>query len=206
MSVTEQAVRRPAGTAPERSRAETRRRLLAAGTELFAERGIHGATAAQIARRAGVATGTFYLHFRDKQALFREIAFEALAVLKARTLAAREGQAGSPAQVIRAQARELVAFAEEHGPLVRILFGREHAAADVADEVFADVTANVERGLRQWAAAGHGPPGLDPRLAAQALVAMRVRLVAWWTEDPTRASREALVDTLTLLHPMGRVE
>ena len=73
MSVTESEVSRPAETAAARSRRETRRRLVEAGTELFAREGLHGATSAQIARRAGVAAGTFYLHFRDKQDLFREI-------------------------------------------------------------------------------------------------------------------------------------
>ena len=50
-------------------REETRRRLLEAGTAAFAEIGLHGITTARIARRAGVGTGTFYLHFPDKHAL-----------------------------------------------------------------------------------------------------------------------------------------
>ena len=74
MSVTESEVSQAGETAAARSRRETRRRLVEAGTELFAREGLHGATSAQIARRAGVAAGTFYLHFRDKQDLFREIA------------------------------------------------------------------------------------------------------------------------------------
>ena len=41
----------------------------------FAEEGLHAVTSARIARRAGVATGTFYLHFADKHVLFEEIAF-----------------------------------------------------------------------------------------------------------------------------------
>jgi AcrR family transcriptional regulator len=43
-------------------RLETRRRLLEAGTRLFAERGLGEVTGTATAYRAGVATGTFYLN------------------------------------------------------------------------------------------------------------------------------------------------
>lgn len=36
---------------------------------LVAEQGLHGATMADLARRAGVATGTIYVHYADKDAL-----------------------------------------------------------------------------------------------------------------------------------------
>lgn len=37
--------------------------------ELVAERGIHGASMSQVARRAGVATGTAYVHYESKEDL-----------------------------------------------------------------------------------------------------------------------------------------
>ena len=66
----------PSDRAPGRSRAATRNRILASGTALFARRGLHEVTSHDIASEAGVAAGTFYLHFPDKQTLFREIAAE----------------------------------------------------------------------------------------------------------------------------------
>ena len=51
------------------SRAETRRRLLRAAEEEFAERGYAGATVARIARRAGVTVPTLYLAWGSKRAL-----------------------------------------------------------------------------------------------------------------------------------------
>ena len=59
----------------ERNRAAKRARILAAARELFAERGFEGATARDISRRAGVATGTLFLYVSDK----RELLFEVLA-------------------------------------------------------------------------------------------------------------------------------
>src|SRR4029450_7619084 len=111
-----------------RSRADTRRRLLEAATELFAREGLHGATSTRIARAAGVATGTFYLHFPDKQGLFREIVLAALAELRARVRSALEGSGADPRAQVRARTAELVTFAEEKRHLIGGRFGRRRAA------------------------------------------------------------------------------
>src|SRR5512139_3256514 len=136
MSVAEADVNRAATaeTAPARSRADTRRRLLEAAVALFAESGLHGVTSAQIARRAGVATGTFYLHFADKEALFHEIAFAALAELRApQERASRDLAPGSRAY-LRARTEELLAFAAEKRDLILMVFGRAESAG-LADQV-----------------------------------------------------------------------
>lgn len=59
---------REAGAA---SRAETRRRLLVAAGQEFAERGYHAATVSRIAARAGVTVQTLYLAWGSKKALLR---------------------------------------------------------------------------------------------------------------------------------------
>ncbi len=61
------------------SRAETRRRLLRAAEEEFAERGYSAATVARIARRAGVTVQTLYLAWGSKRALLRAYMDAALA-------------------------------------------------------------------------------------------------------------------------------
>ena len=61
------------------SRQQTRERLLAAAAELFAERGVNGASVEQIAERAGYSRGAFYGNFTDKHEL-------AVDLLKQRTL------------------------------------------------------------------------------------------------------------------------
>jgi AcrR family transcriptional regulator len=50
--------------------AETRQQLLAAATTVFSQRGFARATTKEIAQVAGVAEGTIYRHFADKQDLF----------------------------------------------------------------------------------------------------------------------------------------
>ena len=53
---------------------ETRARILQAGVELFAERGVANVTVGQIAERAEIGKGTFFNYFRSKEAILN--AFE----------------------------------------------------------------------------------------------------------------------------------
>jgi AcrR family transcriptional regulator len=54
-------------------RARTTESLLDAARQLFAERGLHGATLADVAARAGMTTGAIYGNFRSKEELFTAI-------------------------------------------------------------------------------------------------------------------------------------
>jgi len=68
-----------AGTAAGRQgtraarRDERRAAILAAALEEFAARGFAATRLDDVARRADVAKGTIYLHFRDKESLFQEL-------------------------------------------------------------------------------------------------------------------------------------
>jgi AcrR family transcriptional regulator len=53
--------------------AERREAILAAALDEFAARGYAATRIDDVAERAGVAKGTIYLHFADKEALFQEI-------------------------------------------------------------------------------------------------------------------------------------
>lgn len=57
-----------------RRRRATSSRLATAGMEVFCLRGYDAATTGEVARVAGVAAGTFYVHFRDKRALYEHLA------------------------------------------------------------------------------------------------------------------------------------
>ena len=51
----------------------TRERITKAALKLFSHKGIHGTTANEITRKAGVATGSFYAYFKNKHTLLLEI-------------------------------------------------------------------------------------------------------------------------------------
>lgn len=52
---------------------EKRNALLQAALELFAENGFNGSPTALIAKRAGVASGTLFFHFKNKEELIHEL-------------------------------------------------------------------------------------------------------------------------------------
>ncbi len=189
-------------TAPQRNRAASRARLLASGRALFAERGLHGVTSHDIAARAGVSAGTFYNHFQDKAALCREIAREGLAELERRLEQAEPGDLDLR-QRVPLVARALVGFAVDHRDLIQILFSGDAEAVAVEADVLADLARRLSEGRRQAVAEGAMPRELDPDVLAQAVVGMWARVLAWWAQDPDRASTDSLIETLTRIQLSG---
>ena len=61
------------GAARAGRRNERRATILAAALDEFAARGFAATRLDDVARRAGVAKGTIYLYFRDKESLFQEL-------------------------------------------------------------------------------------------------------------------------------------
>ena len=212
MSPTDMAVsrsrkgtpRRPSssgGRAGERARAATRARLRASGQKLLAARGLHSVTSHDIADAAGVATGTFYLHFRDKEELFRELVFEAVAELELRLETAVHPLRERPEAAARARAEVLLSFAEQHGELVRLAFGRGAESGSVGADALDQLVARLEREIA--AQRGKAKPGVNAAVTAQAIVGMWARVVTWWAETPGRAPRSAVLETLVDLQLSG---
>jgi AcrR family transcriptional regulator len=57
-------------------RARTRAQLISAASTLFAKRAIEAVTVDDVVTEAGVAKGTFYVHFDDLQSLTAAVAGE----------------------------------------------------------------------------------------------------------------------------------
>lgn len=59
---------------PKQARAvHTRKRIIDAGLRVFSQKGIHDTNTGEIAKRAKVSVGTFYLYFKNKRTLLLEI-------------------------------------------------------------------------------------------------------------------------------------
>ncbi len=56
-----------------RKKADKRNRLLDAANHLFTENGVSSTTIAMICEEAGIAKGTFYLYFKDKDDILRSL-------------------------------------------------------------------------------------------------------------------------------------
>lgn len=78
-SESHEQVKQPRGA---KRRARTRDSLLVAARKVFAARGYHDATITEITETAAVGVGTFYLHFRDKEAIFNTVLAEGLEAIR----------------------------------------------------------------------------------------------------------------------------
>ncbi len=93
-----------------RSAADTKRRVLAAASELFAERGFHATKARDIAERAGVNLAAGHYHYGSKRELYLEVLraqFE-----KIRAVFERRGTRRSESEIARLSREELTALFE----------------------------------------------------------------------------------------------
>ena len=175
-----------------------RERLQRAALELFTERGFDGATAEQIAARAGVTERTYFRHFPDK----REVLFASEDELRETTAAAL---AATPADLpalpaLRHAFRHVVPLIERNRPLAELrapiirsapaLLEREHAkAAALVDLVAAGL---VDRGISEREALLCARVGMDAFSTA----------IRRWTPGSTDLHNE-LDDTFTELQHLA---
>jgi AcrR family transcriptional regulator len=187
-------------SAAARSREETRRRLLMSGAQLFAQKGLNGVTTHDIAREAGVAAGTFYLHFSDKSALFHEIAVDTEARLRTHIEEAT-AYAADLRGAVRAQVEALFDFASQNRDLIRILFGPDGGAA--GSELLDAFATSIAEGRRHAIATGEMPREIDAAVLSQAVVGMISRVLLWWIDEPDPVARETVIETLTRIQLSG---
>lgn len=119
----------------DRFKEETVRSVLAAAEEVFAAQGVHAASMAQIAERAGVAVGTLYNHFKDRDALVRALIDLRHSEMFEKLDARRAEVVKEPFRLqLDAFLQALVDHFEAHGSFFRIIFMSEYKnAKDQAD-------------------------------------------------------------------------
>jgi len=187
--------------ARERSRLETRNRLVDAWRDLALAQPQQGATISQIAEKAEVAVGTFYCHFKDKESLTREAALESYAKLIAEMDSVRFNDVQDPREWTRATVEAVVAFAEKNRKEFMFLLQLAPLTTIEGQEFIAQWRQfwleQTEQILRSELKAGRLKIDIDPALAAHSLVGMVVGLLQWWMEDPHPAPRDTVVRTLT---------
>ena len=134
--------------------------LLRAAIELIAERGAHGLSLRECARRAGVSHAAPYRHFADKDALLFAIAELGFEKLYAAGVAAMEG-VEDPLERLDAYGIAYVRFALENPVLLRVMFTLQFEVPDDAEDVGAPAFD-----LLQQAAAEVVGPDVDSYTAA----------------------------------------
>ncbi len=101
-------------------RGEKRIRIIEAAIKVFAEKGFHQARVTDIATQAGVADGTIYLYFRNKEDLLLTIFEEKMQAINAGLGKVLEG-VEDPLDRIRAFARYHFRLVHDHRALAEVL-------------------------------------------------------------------------------------
>jgi AcrR family transcriptional regulator len=95
---------------------ETKQRLMAAASELFAERGFHGTTVRAIAARARVNLAASNYHYGSKKALYLQVLRAQFAAVRAEL--ARRGATRSADELARLSRAELVDLLRARGKVM----------------------------------------------------------------------------------------
>ncbi len=158
----------------DRLREETAAAILSAAEESFASDGLQ-ARMESIAGRAGVAVGTVYNHFQDREALLAELVRSRRAVLL-RRLDAAVAEEGPFAELLRRFLQALFGHWTEHwrfmGILVQAqLLGKPPRPGGAPPSILQEVNARAGRVVARGLAEGALRPG-ERDLYAAVLVGM----------------------------------
>lgn len=188
--------------ARQRSQIETRTRLLEVAAHLFAQDGCNKTTTKNLASHAGVAVGTVYLHFGDKDALLQEVLKTSISRLKQEMGKISPGETDG-FSLVQAKMNGLANFTRRFPDLAAVLFDPGNLATPAGQEAANFLTKSQENGLMAGISAGYYRGDLHSGLAARALVGILVQILGWWARNPQAASQTEIVEILTELRMNG---
>jgi AcrR family transcriptional regulator len=186
---------------------ERPQQILAAAFEEFGEHGLAGARLDDIARRAGVAKGTIYLYFPNKEALFKEMIRHTVVARLEEAELELDALSGTAAEQVREYMRRWWAYLEtpEFQTVYRLLHGELHRFPDLtqfyADEVIVRshrlVSVLIARGVD-----GGEFRAVDIDVTARILAGMLITHSVWVCQQqifkqPFTVSHEYLLGQLT---------
>jgi AcrR family transcriptional regulator len=135
--------------------AERRQAIVAAALEEFVARGFTATRLDDVARRAGVAKGTIYLHFKDKESMFEELIRTAIVPLVSR-LGPPPAPGGSVRDAIEAFAHAFIreVASTRRSDIVRLIVAEGPRFPEIADFYYREVVSRGLAGMRALIEAG----------------------------------------------------
>jgi len=140
---------KPASNRAERA-AERRGAIIEAAMDEFIARGFAATRLDDVAKRAGVAKGTIYLHFKDKEALFEELIRTAIVPLVSRLVEGRPPAGASVRDMIEGFASAFIhdVVTTRRGDIVRLIVAEGPRFPDIADFYYREVVSRGLGGMR----------------------------------------------------------
>ncbi|WP_287155624.1 TetR/AcrR family transcriptional regulator [Candidatus Solincola tengchongensis] len=187
----------------ERS-AETRKRILDAAREVFAEKGYEKTTAADIISRAGIGHGTFWLYFRNKEDLLRHMLREMVGELESfdwyrenhlEEIAVENLQ--DVERIIRGVMEVFRRYSHIHPLVIRASVESEEFRRDL-DELNLPFARILEAKLREHLGRGLCRD-LDPEVVSRIILAMMEFATVQWVNGSLDCDLEKLVHNLSVI-------
>lgn len=178
---------------PRTPNPETRRRLLAAAGEIISAGGFPKLRIEELAEKAGVSVGTFYLYFEGKADLFTQLVVTITERLRERIEVVSSGDA----PILERLGRALDAYLDvvEEGGEGFLYFrdaGSVHTAVGSLTTWTFRQHAEWLRPLLEEAMRAGEIRDEDPEILAQASVGLVHHMAGYWLENRERVSREEL--------------
>jgi AcrR family transcriptional regulator len=128
---------------------QTRGRLLEAAKKVFSEKGFHNTQISHIIDEAGVARGTFYLHFKSKEEIFEELLQEVVEELKDRIKVIELHS--DPVEQVVENFERVIEFALQEKELAKIVLQRncDPQLSRITDEFFEGVIEFISASIRK---------------------------------------------------------
>lgn len=178
-----------------RRKARTRTELLAAARQVFAERGFHEASIAEITQVADVGVGTFYLHFRDKDDAFNILLEEGMSEIREHVRNAVYQNVDEPAIPIVIRTLFQQAYAQRDLFKIALTTQSTRTRTFLAKE---QVAAGLAMALEVAGAKGELVEYNIP-LLAHFIAGMIVQGILWWSEQDEPGPDEIADQLLQLL-------
>ena len=140
---------KPASNRAERA-AERRGAIIEAAMDEFIARGFAATRLDDVAKRAGVAKGTIYLHFKDKEALFEDLIRTAIVPLVNQLGAGPPPVGASVRDMIEGFARTFIqeVTTTRRGDIVRLIVAEGPRFPEIADFYYREVVSKGLAGMR----------------------------------------------------------
>ena len=192
-----------------RLRASRRSAILTAARSRFALRGYHRTSIDDIILEAGIARGTFYLHFESKRAIFDELLAELLATLQSTVwrIDIAPGAQSPNQQLDTMVARvldALIANREMAGLLLREAVGLDEDFDRKLHDFYGRIEALLVSALETGQEMGLLRP-LMPIIAARAVLGMVKETVQWAIldrDDSNAERRSPRIEVPQLAHEL----
>ncbi len=174
---------RPHPRKPRGRSADKRQRILNAAVSVFAEKGFFNAKVSEIARRSGVANGTIYLYFANKDDILISLFEQEMKRIIGRMKAEIEAEA-DPLRKIEKFAMIHLSLIEEHKELAEVLQVELRQSSKFMKEYcnrrFAEYVNLISGIIRQGQETGLVRPDVMPGIAKRAFFGALDEMSRFW--------------------------